>query len=259
MREVMTMRKTAWVGVTVIALVLSNWSLAVVAHSWGVPWALAYTVSAVFDGVALLCADLALQAARLGDSTFGPSACLILFAGASAWFNSWHAQLLSLPAAAAVFFAFPPVAAVAVTELQLRHDRRAALKEQGRIAEPLPPFGGATWFHHPKRAWGAQRSITGHRLHLKLAAATREHRPVVAGDGPSRRQVRRSSKRVAAMRSFDPELIRKAEAGIRDDLMHRPGEVSKRKSAVAYKISEYQAETIIKALRSELNGKLARV
>ena len=57
-------KRAAWVLVAGFALGLSWWSLAYVARSWGVPWLLSWIVSAVFDGVALICADLALRAAR---------------------------------------------------------------------------------------------------------------------------------------------------------------------------------------------------
>lgn len=165
-------RRLAWILVVAAALAISNWSLAYVARSWGVPGWLPWIVSAVFDGVALLCADLALKAARLGDSTFAPSAGLLIFGGASAAFNSYHAQLAGLPAAAWVFYAFPPLAALAAVELQLRHDRRSALREAGRIAEPLPAFGGATWLNLPWSTYRAQREIMAYRQTSTLAAAT---------------------------------------------------------------------------------------
>jgi Protein of unknown function (DUF2637) len=250
------MRQAAWIVVVTAALAISNWSLAYVARSWHVVPALSWTVSVVFDGAALLCADLALKAARLGDSTFGPNTGLVLLASLSAWLNSYHAQLSGDPWQARVLFAAPPVIAVAMTEFQLRHDRRAALREAGRVAEPLPPFGGTTWFHHPLRSWEAQRDITGYRLGVKRRSsmASPSGARVAVGEGPSRRQLAGSRKRVTAMATFDSAAIRTAEIGIRDDLVNRPGEVSKRKSAARYTITEYQAETMIKVLRAEMNG-----
>jgi Protein of unknown function (DUF2637) len=165
-------RRASWIGVVAVAVVLSNWSLAYVAEHWGVNYRLAYAVSVVFDGVALQCADLALRAARNGDSTFAPSSALLVFAGLSAWFNSYHAQLAGLPWPARVFYATPPVAAVLVTELQLRADRRDALRARGRIADPLPAIGGATWLNMPWPAYAAQRKVMHHRLAEKLRRGT---------------------------------------------------------------------------------------
>lgn len=167
-----TIKRAAWVLVAGFALGLSWWSLAYVARSWGVPSLLSWVVSAVFDGVALICADLALRAARNGDSTFAPSACLVIFAGLSAWFNSQHAQLAGLGVAARVFYATPPVAAVVVTELQLRHDRRAALRAAGRVADPLPAFGGAMWLHKPYSTYKGLRDVLRHRQARQIERAT---------------------------------------------------------------------------------------
>ncbi len=165
-------RKLAWLLVVSAALALSNWSLAYVAQRWGVPRGLAYIVSAVFDGVALLCADLALKAARNGDSTAGPGAFLLIFGALSAWFNSYHAALAGLPWPGRVFYAVPPVAALVAVELQLRHDRRGALRERGRIAAPLPAFGMATWCNKPLASYHAQRAVMAYRLKGKLSANT---------------------------------------------------------------------------------------
>jgi hypothetical protein len=254
----MIMRKTAWLIVVGIALLLSNWSLAYVGRSWGVPWQLAVGVSAVFDGVALLCADLALTAARRGDSTFGPSAFLLAFGGASAYFNGYHAILAGLPLAAEVFFAVPPVAALVAVELQLRSDRRQALREAGRIADPLPAFGGATWLNMPYPAWKAQRSVMKHRLTAKLRGATgqRDQRPqadgqpVAAGSGSRAAAPGAGSKRASA-----PGL-QLAEQRIATAL--KDGQtLSKRTAAETLGldgVSEYQVQGMLSRQRALLNG-----
>jgi len=252
----MDTRKIAWVTVVTVALGLSNWSIAYVARRWGVPWVLSYTVSAVFDGAALLMADLALKAARLGDSTFAPSACLFLFGGASAYFNGWHAQLAGLPLAASVLFAFPPVSALAVTELQLRHDRRQALRDRGRIADPVPAFGGTTWLLKPIVSYRAVRAILKHRLAVKLRSATGQpatRTGAVVDDGPTDRQLRAHARRSKGTRPFDGEAINAAAEKIAADL-DAGRKVSKRHSAREYDISEYHAELIIKDLRAKRNG-----
>lgn len=253
-------KRSAWVLVAAVALGLSNWSLAYVARSWGVPWILSLPVSAVFDGVALICAGLALRAAQRGDSTFGPGSCLVIFGGASAWFNSWHAHLAGYPLAAAVFYAFPPLAAVAVTELELRADRREALRAAGRIAPPLPAFGGATWANLPWSAYTAWRKVMRHRLNEKLAAEV--GRPAqraaaggagVQGAGPARQLARPRQRPVAGKRTRldEQEMAQLVEAVRADAAEGLP--VSKRKVAARHDVSEHHAQQAV----SMLNGSAA--
>lgn len=245
------MRKTAWIVVVGVALLLSNWSLAYVARSWGVPWQLAIGVSAVFDGGALLCAYLALETARVGDSTFGPSACLFILGGASAWFNAWHAQLSGLPVAAGVFFAFPPLVALVITELQLRHDRRAALRDKGRIADPLPALGGTMWANKPWASYGALRKILKYRLQQKLASATKpaDSGAGVRQDAPGIRRTvvaRPSSSRSGRVTSADREaLVRKLLADDAEGLPITINQVRDR-----HGVTRWSAEQAIKVYRN---------
>lgn len=270
----MNIRRASWIAVVAVAVGLSNWSLAYVAQHWGVNVRLAYAVSVVFDGVALQCADLALRAARCGDSTFAPSGALLLFAGLSAWFNSYHAQLAGLPWPARVFYATPPVAAVLVTELQLRADRRDALRARGRIADPLPALGGATWLNMPWPAYAAQRKVMRHRLGEKMSRATeaswmavrlpvvvqpsavkpaaapqaaaggrtesRPERPARQPRTPAVRRTRKDDPRLAAARK---DIAARVTAG--EALTIRP-------VAREYGITNYQAEQALKA--PALNG-----
>lgn len=271
----MNIRRASWILVVAVAVGLSNWSLAYVAEHWGVNYRLAYAVSVVFDGVALQCADLALRAARHGDSTFAPSSFLLIFAGLSAWFNSYHAALAGLPWAARVFYATPPVAAVLVTELQLRADRRDALRARGRIADPLPAFGGATWLNLPWTTYRAQRAVMKHRQAGKLRQATeaswmdvrlpvvletaraqapdarvkaaaggrtgpRPERPARQPRPPAGRRTRRDDPGLAAARQA---IAARIAAG--EKLTIRP-------AAREYKITPYAAEQAIKA--AALNG-----
>lgn len=248
-------KRSAWVLVAAVALGLSNWSLAYVARSWGVPWILSLPVSAVFDGVALICAGLALRAAQRGDSTFGPGSCLVIFGGASAWFNSWHAHLAGYPLAAAVFYAFPPLAAVAVTELELRADRREALRIAGRIAPPLPAFGGATWANLPWPAYQAWRKVMRHRLNEKLHAEVGQ-RVQRAGAGaagsqgagtarqlPSRRAAQAAGTRTRLTETEMAELV----TAIRQDRANGL-ELSKRKVAGRHGVSEHHAQAALRVL-----------
>lgn len=254
-RAMTAVKRAAWVLVAGFALGLSWWSLAYVARSWGVPWLLSWVVSAVFDGVALICADLALRAARLGDSTFAPSTALYVFAGLSAWFNSWHAGLAGLPVPARVFYATPPVAAVVVTELQLRHDRRAALRAAGRVADPMPAFGGATWLHKPVSTYAGLRKVIRFRQQRKIELATQPAalktpaagRPSPAGatDRP-----RETVKLPAGGKRSRIDPVRRAEvlAAIRADLAAGVP-LTKRTVPGRYGVSAYHGEQLLAEAR----------
>lgn len=244
-----SMKRAAWVLVAVVALGLSNWSLAYVARHWGVPWVLSLPVSAVFDGVALICASLALRAARDGDSTFAPSAALVIFGGASAWFNAWHAQLAGYPLAAMIFYAFPPLAAVTVTELELRAGQREARREHGRIADPLPAFGGAIWFHHPWAAWTGQHEITDYRLNRKVRAATQDRQPARAvqaqagGAEPRPERTRQPATSRGKREQLSAAELAELAERIRAD---QPG--GRRKVATRYGVSVHNAGQALKLL-----------
>jgi hypothetical protein len=253
-------KRSAWILVAAVALGLSNWSLAYVARSWGVPWVLSLPVSAVFDGVALISAGLALRAARNGDSTFGPGSCLVVFGGASAWFNSWHAHLAGYPVSAAVFYAFPPLAALVVTELELRADRREALRAAGRIADPLPAFGGATWANLPWPAYQGWRKVMRYRLDEKIDAETKRPVQRVAGAagkqgaGPARQLPhRKPAGHGQRTRLNEAEMARLVEWVKADKAEGLP--VSKRKVAARHDVSEHHAQRAVEL--AGLNGSAA--
>lgn len=249
-------KRAAWVVVAGFALGLSWWSLAYVARSWGVPWLLSWVASAVFDGVALICADLALRAARAGDSTFAPSSCLMIFAGLSAWFNSWHAQLNGLPAAARIFYACPPLAAVAVTELQLRHDRRAALRAAGRVADPLPAFGGAMWLHKTWSTYRGLRAILKYRQQAKIMAATAGPKtPVGAGRslaGAVPRPRVAASAPAGGKRSRMDDARRAEVVGKMVEDLAAGVELSKRTAPARYGVSTWHAEQLLAEARAQI-------
>jgi hypothetical protein len=247
-------KRAAWVLVAAFALGLSWWSLAYVARSWGVPGPLSWVVSAVFDGVALICADLALRAARNGDSTFAPSTALVVFAGLSAWFNSQHAQLTGLGPAAQVFYACPPVAAVVVTELQLRHDRRAALRAAGRVADPLPVFGGAMWLHKPYSTYKGLRLVLRHRQaeQIRLATGPVPKTPAAGKPSPAGATARPREDRkqpAGGKRSkMDPERRAEVLSLMRADLAAGV-ELSKRTVPGRYGVTAYHGEQLLAEAR----------
>lgn len=171
-----TLTKYAWIAVVTIALVLSNWSLAVVSHHWGLPYLvplpLAWLVSIPYDAAAIIAGNLALQYAReLGSNGAGAKLIVLTLAGISAYLNSQHASILHLGIPAKIMYASPPVIAVILFELNTRFEYRRALSEAGRTVEPLPTFGAASWFLHCAGAIAAVWRITGKRLESRTARA----------------------------------------------------------------------------------------
>lgn len=171
-----TLTKYAWIAVVTIALILSNWSLAVVSHHWGLPYLvplpLAWLVSIPYDAAAIIAGNLALQYAReLGSNGAGAKLIVLTLAGISAYLNSQHASILHLGIPAKVMYASPPVIAVILFELNTRFEYRRALAEAGRTVEPLPTFGTASWVLHCAGAVGAVWRITGKRLESRTARA----------------------------------------------------------------------------------------
>lgn len=170
-RTVRILSRFAWVLVAGVALALSNWSLAFVAMHWHVVEPLAWLVSVALDGTAVICARISLDAARRGDSGLAATVTVMTFALFSAYFNSLHAQLAGDPWEARVFFALPPVAALVVLELSIRAYRRDALRAAGRIADPLPAMGAATWLNLPRSTYRGMRNLLEARQSAKLRAA----------------------------------------------------------------------------------------
>ena len=73
---------------------------------------LAGAVSLVFDGAAIVVADMSLRAVMRNRSGAVDRFLTGLFAGVSAWLNSYHARLIHAGGAAWLLYAAPPVVAV---------------------------------------------------------------------------------------------------------------------------------------------------
>lgn len=150
--------KIAWIVVTMAALGLSWWSLYTLAHGqYGMPRPLAAIVSTVYDGGALVLADLSQRYARSQDSGAAPRTMMLALIGVSAWLNYRHATTLHYSLPGQVMFASPPVVAGALFEIEQRFEHREALRIFGRVAPALPAFGRYAWILHPartiKRVW----------------------------------------------------------------------------------------------------------
>lgn len=162
----------SWVAVILVALALSNYSLAIVGHHFGLPYLkplpLAWMLSIPFDGAALIAGDLTLRYAReLGSNGTAPRAVVVILAGLSAWLNSAHASFLGLGYAAHIMYACPPVVAVVLFELHTHYEYRTALQRAGRTVEPLPAFGASAWALHFPKGLKAVSAITGHRMDMR--------------------------------------------------------------------------------------------
>lgn len=156
--------RPAWVTVLTVALAMSWWSLYVVATHYGVPPVLAAGVSAIFDGAALICANLAHRYATSPHSGAGPRVALVGLLAGSVYLNVHHAQLETYGLPAQVMFAGPAVVAVALFELEQAWRNRAHRLAAGRIAPSLPVVGRWGWLFYPGRSLGVLRKVTRHRL-----------------------------------------------------------------------------------------------
>lgn len=158
-----TPTRLVWPLVVLAALAISWWSLYTLAHEqYGMPPYLAAVVSTVYDGGALVLADLSQRYARSQDSGAGPRFLMLALIGVSAWLNWRHATMLHYSLPGQVMFSSPPVVAGALFEIEQRFTHREALRAFGRIAPALPAFGRYAWLLHPAR--------TAHRVWLITAS-----------------------------------------------------------------------------------------
>jgi len=151
--------------VVLAALAISWWSLYTLAHTqYGMPSYLAAVVSTVYDGGALVLADLSQRYARSQDSGAGPRFLMLSLIGVSAWLNWRHATMLHYSLPGQVMFSSPPVVAGALFEIEQRFTHREALRAFGRVAPALPAFGRYAWLLHPARTMHRVWLITASRV-----------------------------------------------------------------------------------------------
>jgi Protein of unknown function (DUF2637) len=157
--------RIGWAISAGVALAVSAFSLFYVARAWGLPVPLACGMSLVFDGAAIVSAELALRISRtVGANALGARITTNIFAGLSAWINSFHAGLVHAPGAARVFYAAPPVVAVVLFDQHARYEARAARRRAGRVAPNLPPISPSAWFLFPVRTPRLVRGLVGRQL-----------------------------------------------------------------------------------------------
>jgi|SRR5271163_2491393 len=153
-------KRFGWLVSLTAAMVMSTLSLYFVGIHYGLPVYAAALTSACIDGAAIVTANQAIEAAERQESSFGPSMWVVVFAGASAYFNAQHAFILGGPNAARYFYALPPIVAVVIYERHIKDVRDKASKR----AVHLPRFERAVWFMFPFRTFKIMRNTIGAEL-----------------------------------------------------------------------------------------------
>lgn len=138
--------------VSLSAIGTTGWSLFEVATHYNAPWYISVAVVAVFDGAAYACLHLASEASKAGRSAAGARMATLLLAGASVYLNVFHAELIDGGLAAAMLFAAPTLALLAVSELAWSGPRAEARAVRGESPYRPPVFGGWAWMLAPSQA-----------------------------------------------------------------------------------------------------------
>lgn len=156
--------KFGWLIALAAAITISTISLYFVGKHYGLPDYAAWLTSACFDGAAIVTANQAISAAERRESSIGPRMWVLVFAGASSYFNSQHAYILGGSTEARVFFALPPIVAVVVYERHIRDVSMAAQKRSGRLRLEIPHFEKSVWVLFPVRTIRIMRNTIGSEL-----------------------------------------------------------------------------------------------
>lgn len=175
------MNRTAWrfalTLVSLAAITTTGWSLFAVARHYGTPQLIAYGVVAVFDGAAYACLHLSSEASTAGRSAAGARMMTLVMVSTSVALNIKHSDLIGGGFFAALLFATPTVALLAVSELAWAGPRAAARAALGERPFRLPAFGGWAWLLAPHRAGTSVRKLA--IWHVDHAGT-----PVPAADPP---------------------------------------------------------------------------
>lgn len=138
----------SWLVVLGMSLATSWWSLYAVARHYGVPPILAVGFSSIFDGAALILADLQRRYAETEDSGLVPRLLLTGVVVGSVALNRQHAVLMHYDWPGQIAFAAPAAVAIALFEVEMRWRHRVTLRKNGRVAEALPALGRWQWTVH---------------------------------------------------------------------------------------------------------------
>jgi hypothetical protein len=151
------LRTLRWTAIG-LAVTLLGVESVIVAESWGglvrfarlilITGRAAYGVPVTLDGVALVCALLALLAELAGESSAVYRLVLLLATTASAAANIWGA-VHSAGTQAAYYFGSMSVMVAVMFSLTLRYLRASERRAQGRVTERLPRFSAMHWLRFP--------------------------------------------------------------------------------------------------------------
>lgn len=144
--------RVGWAISAGVALALSAYSLFYVGRAWGMPPILAGMVSVVLDGAAIVSAEMALKANAKNGRGGIDQALTFVFAGLSAWLNSYHARLVHAGGAAWALYALPPIVAVVLFERHIRGTRKVK-----RAA--IPGISGWAWVLSPVQSFRVFRGM----------------------------------------------------------------------------------------------------
>jgi hypothetical protein len=121
---------------------------------------LAIGFSSIFDGAALILADLQRRYAETDDSGLVPRLLLAGVVVGSVALNRQHAVLMRYDWPGQVAFAAPAAVAIALFEVEMRWRHRVTLRANGRVAEALPPLGRWQWILHPAQSLHTLITVT---------------------------------------------------------------------------------------------------
>lgn len=144
--------RTALTIVSVAAIATTGWSLYAVARHYQAPDLIAGAAVAVFDGAAYACLHLSSEASKAGRSAAGARLATLAMTGTSVYLNVFHAGLIGGGLAAALLFAIPTLALLAVSELSWAGPRADAKAARGERPYRPPVFGGWVWMLAPRTA-----------------------------------------------------------------------------------------------------------
>lgn len=158
------LNRVGWAISAGVALILSAYSLFYVGRAWGMPPILAGAVSVVFDGAAIVSAEMALRASLRNGTGVIDRFLTAVFAGLSAWFNSYHARLVHAGGAAWLLYAAPPIVAVVLFDRHTRNERRAKARKSGRVQSPMPTIHPWAWGMYPVKSLRTMRAMVLYQL-----------------------------------------------------------------------------------------------
>lgn len=174
-------KRTGWLAVLLCAMGVSGWSIFYIARHEGAPVLIALAAPVCFDGVALLCGYYAIQYLRKANSGVIPRLWVLVFAGASAYVNSWHAILDHESNFARLLWAIPSISAVVVFEVHTRLEKQTALARLNKTVPPLPAIGFLGWVLFPIKSYKAIRRLIAYQRGQMLARYAPGAFPGVSG------------------------------------------------------------------------------